>query len=125
MTKNKGGRPKKDIDFDELQKLCNMHCTQDEICDFFDVDDKTLTARLTEAGYDGFSDFYKKHLGVGKISIRRMQWASAKKGSVAMQVWLGKQYLGQREKIENSENQEVPQINVRIVNPGELKKDVC
>ncbi len=29
-----------------------------------------------------------------------MQWTSARKGSVAMQVWLGKQYLGQREKIE-------------------------
>jgi hypothetical protein len=33
-----------------------------------------------------------------KISLRRFQFDSAKKGKVAMQIWLGKQYLGQKDK---------------------------
>jgi hypothetical protein len=101
MSKNKVGRPKKEIDFDDLQKLCELNCTRDEICNFFEVDDKTLTARIIEAGYDNFSAYYKKHLGTGKISLRRLQWQSAAKGNVSMQIWLGKQYLGQKDKIEN------------------------
>ena len=33
-----------------------------------------------------------------KSSLRRFQYTSAKSGSVPMQIWMGKQYLGQRDK---------------------------
>jgi hypothetical protein len=33
----------------------------------------------------------------GKSSLRRLQWKSALGGNVVMQIWLGKQYLGQRD----------------------------
>ena len=32
-----------------------------------------------------------------KISLRRMQFKSAEGGNVTMQIWLGKQLLGQRD----------------------------
>lgn len=35
--------------------------------------------------------------GNGQASLRRMQWVTAKGGNVTMQIWLGKQYLGQRD----------------------------
>lgn len=100
------GRPKIEIDFENLKKLCELHCTRDEICDFFDIDDDTLSARIKEHGYDNFSTFYKKHLGTGKISLRRLQWHAAETGSIPMLIWLGKQVLGQRDKQENEQQQE-------------------
>jgi len=33
----------------------------------------------------------------GQCSLRRLLWKSATNGNIAMQIWLGKQYLGQRE----------------------------
>ena len=39
------GRPKKYIDKDEFEKLCALQCTENEICGFFDVTDKTGRCR--------------------------------------------------------------------------------
>ena len=42
-----------------------------------------------------FAEIYKRGSEGGRKSLRRMQFESASKGSIAMQIWLGKQYLGQ------------------------------
>ena len=36
----------------------------------------------------------------GRAAIRRLQFQSAQKGNVPMQIWLGKQYIGQKDKAE-------------------------
>ena len=45
----------------------------------------------------GFSDTFKKVSAVGKMSLRRAQYKAAIDGNTTMMVWLGKQWLGQRE----------------------------
>jgi len=100
-TDNKVGRPRIEITEDELHKIIGMveiFCTQDEICSIYEISEDTLDRRLKEYGYANFADFYKKHSGVGKQSLRRLQWNSAKEGSIPMQIWLGKQALGQSDK---------------------------
>lgn len=99
--KNKVGRPKIEIDFETVKRLCELHCTEAEICDFLMIDEETLTSRLKDLGYKNFSEYFKKHQGKSKISLRRLQWKAAMKGSVPMLIWLGKQYLGQKDKIES------------------------
>jgi hypothetical protein len=47
-----------------------------------------------------FAEVYKKGTEGGRKSLRRMQFESATKGNVVMQIWLGKQYLGQRDKLD-------------------------
>jgi hypothetical protein len=37
----------------------------------------------------------------GRVALRRLQWRSAEH-TVVMQIWLGKQYLGQSDKQEQS-----------------------
>ena len=97
LTKNKGGRPKKEIDKTEFEKLCAIQCTKEEICAWFDLTDKTLE-RWCKEKYDvGFSEIFSIKRGLGKISLRRYQWQAAQKGNTAMLIWLGKQYLSQRE----------------------------
>ena len=90
-------RPKKNIDQKQFETLCNLQCTQDEICGFFDVTDKTLTRWCKETYKMGFSDIYKIKSQNGKISLRRWQFRLAEKGNATMLIWLGRQYLGQTE----------------------------
>lgn len=94
--KNKGGRPKKELDYELIEELANIQCTQDEIASCLNVNVKTLRAD------DKFLELYKKGQETGKKSLRRYQFDCAKKGNSAMLIWLGKQYLGQRDNIDVS-----------------------
>lgn len=89
-------RPLKEIDKKEFEKLCGLQCTKEEICGFFDVTDKTLESWCKRTYSRGFSDVFREKRGLGKISLRRYQFELAKKNA-NMGIWLGKQYLGQRD----------------------------
>lgn len=89
-------RPRKEIDKAAFEKLCGLQCTKDEFCGFFDVTDKTLESWCRRTYKAGFSEVFREKRGAGKISLRRNQFELSKK-SAAMAIWLGKQYLGQRD----------------------------
>lgn len=103
----KGGRPKKELNKDEFEKLCSIMCTESEICSWFGITDKTLTRWCKDTYGVGFSDAFKIYSVNGRISLRRTQFRLAEK-SYAMAIFLGKQYLGQKDnqgiEITGSEN---------------------
>lgn len=94
-----GGRPKKEIDKTEFEKLCALQCTIEEFCCFFDITDKTLDRWCKDTYKMSYSEIFAIKRGVGKISLRRTQMRLAEK-SPAMAIFLGKNYLGQSDKIE-------------------------
>lgn len=94
------GRPRKEINFAVFEGLCRIQCTEVEIASVLQVDIDTLNARLKENYGETFSEVYKKHSAPGKISLRRAQFKAAENGNSTMLVWLGKQYLGQKDKHE-------------------------
>ena len=95
MEKRKVGRPKKPLDYIAIEKLAGMMCTQEEIASYFDCDVRTLQ-RDKE-----FCRVYKKGLDQGRMSLRRKQY-NMSETNVTMAIWLGKQYLGQTDKVESS-----------------------
>ena len=94
-------RPRKEIDQKQFENLCGLQCTLEEICGWFDVTDKTLDSWCKRTYHASFSEVFRQKRGAGKISLRRSQWRLAEK-SAAMAIWLGKQYLGQRDQIETT-----------------------
>lgn len=90
------GRPMKQIDKVQFEKLCALQCTEEEICGFLDVTDKTLERWCQREYKAHFSEVFRQKRGVGKVSLRRSQWRLAEKNA-NMAIWLGKQYLGQRD----------------------------
>ena len=91
------GRPKKQIDQAQFEKLCGIFCTRDDICDFFNVSKDTLI-RWCKATYDDtFETVYKKLSAKGRNSLRRFQFALAEKNA-AMAIFLGKNYLEQTDR---------------------------
>ena len=95
----KVGRPKTNIDKSNFEKLCQMQCTLEEIAGFFDCCDDTINNWYKEVYEDNFSGVYKKKSMAGKISLRRNQFKIAE-NNAGMAIFLGKQYLGQRDNIE-------------------------
>jgi hypothetical protein len=89
-----GGRPRFEIDYAMVEKLAGLQCTQEEIASFLGCSVDTLQAD------EKFSGLYKDGIAKGRMSLRRHQWRALEEGNSTMLVWLGKQYLGQREKNE-------------------------
>lgn len=117
----KGDTPAKDkINKEMFEKLCGMWCTLVEIANFFGVSEDTVESWCVDTYGETFSDIYKKKNSAGKTSLRRWQLESAKKGNVTMQIWLGKQYLGQRENIEVTNDRELTKLDELL---GEIRKD--
>ena len=93
-------RPRKEIEQVEFEKLCGIQCTKDEIADWFDCSEDTVERWCKRTYKESFAVVFAKKRVAGKISLRRTQFELAKK-SPAMAIWLGKQYLGQRERTEH------------------------
>lgn len=97
----------KEIDESELEKLCMLQATGEEIASWFGISVDTLERRVVELGYNTFAEYFNEKRGKGKISLRRSQYQTAMgdrangiPANVTMQIWLGKQYLGQADKQE-------------------------
>lgn len=100
-------RPMAEIDKKQFEGLCGLQCTKLEICDYFDITDKTLERWCKRTYNQGFSEVFAKKRVKGKISLRRMQFQLAEK-SATMAIFLGKNYLNQHDssicKIEGEDN---------------------
>lgn len=95
------GRPYKEIDEEQFKKLCVLQCTQVEIADFFKCSVDTINDWCKRTYGCNYSEVYNKNASLGKISLRRTQWKQAE-NSTRMSIWLGKQYLGQSDKVETT-----------------------
>ena len=102
-------RPHKQIDQKSFESLCGLQCTKEEICSFFELTDKTLENWCKRTYKKGFSDVFKEKRGKGKISLRRAQFRLAEKNA-NMAIWLGKQYLDQKDEVKMSSDEKVTVI---------------
>lgn len=96
----KEGRPRIEVDVDMLAKLCQLQCTADECAHVLGLSTDTIDRRLKEEGWAGFEAFKAENCAMGRVSLRRAQYQTAMAGNHTMQIWLGKQWLGQQDKIE-------------------------
>lgn len=90
--KRKPGRPKKDISVAMVRSLAKIGCTYAEMAGILKCSSATLYMR--------FQTEIEQETENLKKSLRRKQLAVARQGNVQMLIWLGKQYLGQRDKSE-------------------------
>ena len=85
----------------QFDKLCNFQCTLEEIASFFDCSPDTIENRCKQEFGMNFSELFRQKRSQGRISLRRAQWKIALGGNVTMLIWLGKQYLDQKDKSDN------------------------
>lgn len=97
-------RPKIEIDKKQFESACGIQCTLSEIAAFFDCSEDTVERWCKRTYGEGFADIYKKKSEKGKISLRRNQ-LKLSETNASIAIWLGKQWLGQKEKAEASGNE--------------------
>lgn len=92
------GRPRKDIDKSNFEKLCGLFCTLDEIAGFFDCSEDTIERWCKREYKQSFAEISAKKRGLGKISLRRSGLELAKKNA-AVHIFYCKNYLGMTDSV--------------------------
>jgi DNA-binding CsgD family transcriptional regulator len=115
-------RPQLQLDEQKIIDLAGFGCTNEEIAAALNVSADTIEQRFSGAIKKGKLNFH--------TSLRRLQARSAMgywtedaetgrrkyiEPSVTMQIWLGKQYLGQVDKIENDVNVDGSNIQINVL----------
>lgn len=95
----KMGRPKKEIDQKAFENLCGIQCTEIEVCQFFDVTDKTLNSWCRRTYGKTFSEVFKQKRGLGRISLRRSGFKLAQKNP-SVHIFYAKNFLGMTDRQE-------------------------
>lgn len=110
-VKNIGGRPHAlsldDATLAHIEGLGRLNCTHTEAGAFFGITEKTFQVFIRDN--PAAKEAYETGKGNGMRSLRRKQWMLAlDEGNVTMLIWLGKQHLGQKDKMEQSGDPEAP-----------------
>lgn len=96
----------------QFEKLCSLMCTKEEILGFFGVAEDTLD-RFVKFNYGSehtFRTVYKIYSSQGKASLRRNQFELSKTNA-SMAIFLGKQYLDQREYTDATVHERISVVN--------------
>lgn len=106
---NKGGRPPVLVNDEETREKINALATR--------LHTQPEAAALLGVSIATFEGFLRANPDIrflweggglsGRAALRRMQFQAAQKGNVQMQIWMGKQYLGQKDKSEVETKHEI------------------
>jgi hypothetical protein len=91
------------IDPIQLGKLAELCCSIEEVAAYFRCSTTTIHSRLKR---DPLKTVWESGLARGRISLRRAQLQAAHSGDRTMLIWLGKQLLGQTDKVEQEVKQD-------------------
>jgi methylphosphotriester-DNA--protein-cysteine methyltransferase len=108
----KMGRPIKTVDLEKLARVCQYPMTNEDIAAILDVSVDTIS-RIVKKEYGiTFAEYKAQKQSSLRFTLLAKQIEVAKNGNVSMLIWLGKQYLGQSEKVEQRVDQNTIQINI-------------
>lgn len=85
------------VDPDEVEKLAMIGATQYEMAAWFGLSISVMESKLRQPELRARYDI---GVGKGRVSLRRMQLRMVEEGNATMGIWLGKQMLGQRDKVD-------------------------
>jgi hypothetical protein len=103
------------IDMAELEKLCSLQCTDQELAAWFNVTTRTIERRRKRRS---FAEVMDRGKAKGRISVRRMQMKLLEAGNATMGVWLGKNVLGQTDAVQHQINGGKPFLLVLVQHPS-------
>jgi hypothetical protein len=91
-------RPEAKIDPVELEKLCNLQCTDEEIAAFFNTSTRTIERKRKNPK---FAEIMERGKAKGRVSVRRSLIRMALNNNVAAAIFLAKNLLGYKDVVNN------------------------
>ena len=98
--KGEGGRDKIKVDWKMVDDMCAIHCTSVEIVAVTGISKDTYYRRCKELYSMTFAQYIAEKSQNGKCSLRRLMWKKANSGSVAMLIFIAKNWLGMQDRPE-------------------------
>lgn len=92
------GPPRTKLPLETVEKLAAIGCTDQDIAYVCGVSPKTVQRRRKDDAV--FLSAIEKGQATGRVNLRTAQWKLALAGNSTMQIWLGKQHLGQTDKTD-------------------------
>lgn len=110
------GRKPIQIDLSDLERLCTIHCTYEEIAAYYGCSVRTVE---TCAKRPEYAEAMARGRAKGRIAVRRAQMRLLEAGNATMGIWLGKQLLGQRDvtpiELTGADKQGPLTVNIRFL----------
>lgn len=101
VVKKKAGRAEITIDWKQVENLLMAGCSGAEIAASLGMHPETLYDRVVKEFKISFTDYSYKYKQKGDSLLKAKQFESAiKDKNIPMQIWLGKQRLGQKDKTD-------------------------
>jgi hypothetical protein len=92
------GRKAVHIDLEQVERLCALQCTDEEVASFFGVNVRTIERRKEQPA---FAEAVARGKAKGRLSLRRSLWGLAAKGNPAANIFLAKNLLGYKDYFSN------------------------
>jgi hypothetical protein len=92
------GRKRVNIDLEQVERLCAIQCTDEELASFFGVSPRTIERRKSQPA---FAEAMASGKAKGRLSLRRKLHELAAKGNVAAAIFLAKNLLGYKDYFAN------------------------
>lgn len=89
-------KPFTELDEKSFEHLCQLQCNLMEIASFFDCSHDTVERWCVRHYGKNFKQIWLEKHGKGLVSLRRSQFKMSEYNPT-MAIWLGKQYLNQRD----------------------------
>lgn len=118
MSKADGSR--KEFNWDQLNKICRYPLTQEDIASILDISVDTIARRIREEFDLTFAEYHNQKKSYFRKNILVKQYEVAMNGNVSMLIWLGKNYLGQKDK---SDKEIEAETAMKAAQPVQLNKD--
>lgn len=105
----------------EFKKLCGLQCSKRAVASWFGVSEMGIDRLLKREG-TCWEDFYEEHRQSGLTALRNKQYEVAMNGNSTMLIWLGKQWLQQRDYVSDVGGKEDSQLDALQRSIAESKK---
>ncbi len=94
---NKRGRPKKTFNMKEVENMGYFHASYETMACLLGCSEDLIRARMRDTK-SNFYKAYKKGYNSMRMKLSEAQlWSAIEGKNITMQIWLGKNYLGQVE----------------------------
>ena len=116
------GRPKANIDWKRVDHLLTCQCDGVGIAGILGVHPNVLYEACKEVNKLSFSEYSAQKKSKGKELLRAKQFEMAMNGDKSMCIWLGKQYLDQKDRKDMTSNDQTLGMSITVESPDEKKQ---